>query len=252
MKNGKKAVYRICYNPVIKEVMEIRRLSQMPWGDLWIEYWMKPYRDNQDQLQVRAVLIEYFAPRKVEEDLSRHVADHVKWDEEDHVVEHSLIRHEKRIWMPTCDEMSLFGSASDAPSKECSILEQAVQVLGEWMKQHPEYTVNYGDLVLYHVTRKSYLPSIMEHGLVPMKGPLTQMTDDLERVYLFRALDEEFERDVNQWLVLGHPRSEMVLLKVTIPYDFSGLQERYGWEMLCYKTIPAEYIEVMEYDFMKK
>lgn len=103
---------------------------------------------------------------------------------------------------------------------------------------------------LYHVTHRDSLDSIMEKGLLPLYGYRTQITDDLERVYFFKELDEDFENDTRTWMTFFLPREKMVLLKVTLPDDFPGLRERYGWEVMCENVVPSKYIEVMDYSFV--
>ncbi len=102
---------------------------------------------------------------------------------------------------------------------------------------------------LYHVTHQDYLNSIMEQGLLPIYGYRSQINDDLERVYFFKEIDDDFVKDTHTWMTFFLPREKMVLLKVTLPDDFPGLRERYGWEVMSENPIAPEYIEVMDYAF---
>ncbi len=114
---------------------------------------------------------------------------------------------------------------------------------------------------LYHVTNKKYLENIMKEGLVPDIGPLAgnelirpmPFVEPRRAVFFFKELDEAFMQDVNTWMTRVHKREDMALLKVTLPDDFGVLtpglpdymrmlEERYGWEVLSYITIPPEYI----------
>lgn len=106
-------------------------------------------------------------------------------------------------------------------------------------------------MTLYHVTNVRYLKSIFEKGLIPCNdGPLSDLVPERwEAVFMFKELDENFQRDIDSWLILHHAKKNMALLKVTLPEDFGGLSERFDWEVLCTKPIPPEYIEQIPYTF---
>ncbi len=106
-------------------------------------------------------------------------------------------------------------------------------------------------MVLYHVTHKSNVSSILKEGLIPMTGYLADAGWEFrDAVYFFKELDEGFQKDINGWMTIAYPRDQQVLLKVTLPDEFGaygGLKERWDWEVVCYKKVPPSCIEIIPF-----
>lgn len=103
------------------------------------------------------------------------------------------------------------------------------------------------DMVLYHVTHELNVPSILKDGLIPMTGYLADAAwETRDAVYFFKEIDKNFYKDIDSWMKIVYPKDKQILLKVTLPDHFGeygGLEERWDWEVVCYKRIPPEYIE---------
>lgn len=99
--------------------------------------------------------------------------------------------------------------------------------------------------IYYHITKRSFLPSIMEQGLVPKYGELSDaIMEERRAVYLFKELSE-VAYALDDWYgkMMGcyNNREGLALLRVEVPDDFH-LTERYDWEMISYTVIPAQYL----------
>lgn len=123
----------------------------------------------------------------------------------------------------------------------------------------------------FHVTRLDYLDNIMEKGLVPCIGHLSQLIDETEkRIYLFpnqesmenalanwlgetyeRLLDmakENVENDIDD--LFGFTKEQidemeeipLCSLKITIPDDFPIFDGETEFECYSYQTISPKFI----------
>lgn len=100
-------------------------------------------------------------------------------------------------------------------------------------------------MVVYHITEKSRLASIMEKGLELRWGLLSQMMDPdtpVFKVYFFRRLEKKIKKDMDDWLSSFYRKEDLVLLEVTLPEDFSGLSYPNDWEVVSDRPIPGKYI----------
>ncbi len=102
---------------------------------------------------------------------------------------------------------------------------------------------------LYHVTSRKNLDSIMEEGLLPQYGFLSDMMMEQRRaVYFFKEL-EEVTYAMRHWLGENiryvYDEKDLILLAVDLPED--KIEERYGWEALCYSRVPPECISVVDF-----
>jgi hypothetical protein len=106
----------------------------------------------------------------------------------------------------------------------------------------PEDTTE--DRVFYHVTAKRNLRKIKKNGLVPTIGNRSEQVETDEAVFLFTSL-EAVEDAMSNWLGDEVDEDEeLVLLKVTLPYDFPIGYSPAGYEATVKTTIPPEYITV--------
>ena len=91
--------------------------------------------------------------------------------------------------------------------------------------------------MLYHVTEAKNVDSIMRNGLIPMIGERSrQAHETTPYVYLFHSLDDVHDAVMN-WLDI----EDFVVLSVDIKeYTVNG------FEVLVNKTIPTQYISIVD------
>lgn len=103
----------------------------------------------------------------------------------------------------------------------------------------------------YHVTLKDNLESIMNYGLVPMLGKLSQMCDEhLHRIYLFNNMND-MEIALQSWLgeAINEEFGENVMccsLEIVLPDDFPISEGDVEYESYSYITIPSQYIRYLK------
>lgn len=98
-------------------------------------------------------------------------------------------------------------------------------------------------LILFHVTPKTNLPSILNTGLIPQVGERSEQLKEEPGVFLFLSY-EDCETALSQWLgeQFEDPYEELVSLKITLPNDFP-LEETCEWELVSRTIIEPKYIE---------
>lgn len=102
---------------------------------------------------------------------------------------------------------------------------------------------------MYHITSQKNLPSILEHGLIPQYGFLSDMIlEQRPGVYMFFE-KEEVSYAMQHWfgemIRYVYSLAELILLEIKVPNEFK-IEERYGWEAISRHTIPAKYITVID------
>ena len=103
---------------------------------------------------------------------------------------------------------------------------------------------------LYHITSRDNLDSIRKNGLVPQFGFLSDMVlEQYPAIYMFKELDEvayAMKTWFGKTITYVYDAENLVLLQIELPNDI-GFKERFGWEAVCYSTIPADCISVIEF-----
>ena len=102
----------------------------------------------------------------------------------------------------------------------------------------------------FHITSKKNIPSIMSEGLIPSLGFLSDMImESRPAVFMFKELSE-VDYAMNHWygdfIRYMYPEKDLRLLQVDLPEDFE-VEERYGWELVSYRKIPAGYLSKIEF-----
>ena len=68
-------------------------------------------------------------------------------------------------------------------------------------------------------------------------------------VFMFKELSE-VDYAMNHWygdfIRYMYPEKDLILLQVDLPEDFE-VEERYGWELVSYRKIPAGYLSKIEF-----
>ena len=97
----------------------------------------------------------------------------------------------------------------------------------------------------FHITAKENVESIMENGLIPRLGFLSDMILELmPAVFMFKELSEvqyAMEHWFWQMMRMAYRKEELTLLQIDLPDEFE-VKERYDWELVSYKRVPSQYI----------
>jgi hypothetical protein len=99
--------------------------------------------------------------------------------------------------------------------------------------------------IVYHVTPRHCLRSILQHGLIPMKGPRSEILREPRPAVYFFANKEVAYDAVCGWLGDVHPSSTtLVCLAVTIPSHITlNKDPNFGdVELYSEEKLPPEYI----------
>jgi hypothetical protein len=99
-------------------------------------------------------------------------------------------------------------------------------------------------MILYHVTEKSKLESILTYGLIPQVGPRSSKLNEECGIFLFATI-EDMETALSSWLGEEFDEdTELVSLIVELPDDFP-LIETVGYERFSYLGIPNIHISYL-------
>jgi len=102
--------------------------------------------------------------------------------------------------------------------------------------------------VYYHVTPKKNIPYILRDGLVPGIGRRSSKLGEIkENIYLFKTLDDVEEAIMN-WMEDEFEDDLLAILKIIVPSTFTGIHQHphAAWEYITDKTIPTQYISVLQ------
>lgn len=99
----------------------------------------------------------------------------------------------------------------------------------------------------YHVTTNENWTFIQHTGLIPQIGYLSALFGEpIPRIYLFKTKND-METALSSWL--GEELNERYgedypccSLKITLPDEFPVEQDKCGYEIHVYQTIPPKYI----------
>jgi hypothetical protein len=106
---------------------------------------------------------------------------------------------------------------------------------------------------LYHVTEKTKLPSIMEHGLLPMRGPRSSLCGEAKpAVYCFPGR-EDLEDAMMNWLGESFVEADIAeggLVILEIDADGLLIESDAGYELAILEIIqPTRIINVFNEDW---
>ena len=105
--------------------------------------------------------------------------------------------------------------------------------------------------IYYHVTLKSNLKSILEKGLYPQIGTLSELCNETEeRIYLFPSI-EDMENALGNWLgeeinKLYGEDIDCCSLKITLPDNFPIVKGDVDYECYSYHHIDKKYITYLK------
>jgi hypothetical protein len=107
--------------------------------------------------------------------------------------------------------------------------------------------------VYYHVTSIANIDSIYENGLIPQQGFLSELAlEPKPGIYMFKTL-EEVSYAMKHWfgdnIQSVYDLEDLLLLKIELSDDkiIELLEERFGWEVISYRTIPPEDISIIDF-----
>jgi hypothetical protein len=107
--------------------------------------------------------------------------------------------------------------------------------------------------VYYHVTSIANIDSIYENGLIPQQGFLSELAlESNPGIYMFKTL-EEVSYAMKHWfgdnIQSVYDLEDLLLLKIELSDDkiIELLEERFGWEVISYRTIPPEDISIIDF-----
>lgn len=99
----------------------------------------------------------------------------------------------------------------------------------------------------FHITLSENKDSIMKNGLIPQAGKNTKLIfNDSQGVYLFTSYENMVDGLTNWMNQIIDEDDEIIILEIDLPDNFTVYKTGSDWEAVSYRTIPPEYINIIE------